>query len=61
MLLTSNQSARAYATAKTCKISHAGRININGLKFKPITDKAGTMILNANYLKLYCKNSYHIQ
>lgn len=66
MLLTSNQSARTYATAKTCKISHAGSININGLKFKPITDRAGIMILNAskvisNYLKLFCKNSYNIQ
>ena len=66
MLLTSNHPARIYATAKTCKVSSVGRININDLKFKPKTDKTGTMILNSgkfisNYLKSFCKNNYNIQ
>ena len=65
MLPSSNQPTRIYPTAKTHKFSSVDSVNINDLKFRPITDQTDTMTYNAakvisDYLKPLCKNKYTI-
>ena len=65
MLPTCNQPTRIYASAKTHKFSSVDRVNINDLKFRPITDQTGTMTQNAakvisDYLRPVYKNKYAI-
>ena len=59
MLLTSNQPSRTYPSAKTYKthkILSVSSIITNDLKFKPITDKTGTIIFNtAKVISSYLK------
>ena len=61
-----NQPAKLFATAKTQKFNNIEDINVDELKFRPITDQKETFTYNcskviAEYLKPLCKNEYCIK
>ena len=43
-----NQSAKLFATAKTHKFNNIEGVNVEGLKFRPIIDQAGTFTYNCS-------------
>ena len=66
MRQVANQSAKLFATAKTHKFNNTEDINVEGLKFRPIIDQAGTFTYNcskviAEYLKPLCSTEYSIK
>ena len=61
----SNQLARLYAIAKTCKFNDLDEITVEKLKFRPIVDQTGTATYDAvnvigEYLKPLTFNEYKI-
>ena len=62
----SNQPARIFVTAKTHKFHDHSLINLDDLKFRPVTDQSNTYTYNAakivsNCLEILAHNDYVVK